>query len=125
MPNEATVVETWEHKLENRAANDGYGMCNTSSCQHCVCMFGGHGCNVDHRFVKLLGADMDVRRLRLQPGDKVVVRTDGLSDALRQTVIDTVKPLFPDNVVLVLDKSMDLTVLDAVGPTTVPVDVLR
>jgi hypothetical protein len=80
MPQEP-AIETWEHhpqRDEYRAANDGYGMCNTGSGRSFVCMFGGHGCDVDHRFIRLLGAlgEPEVRRLRLSPGDKVVVYSD-------------------------------------------------
>lgn len=53
----------------------------------------------------------ETRITRLQPGDIVVVKVSRLiSDAEHDYFLDHVKPLFPDNQVLVLDGGADLAI---------------
>lgn len=48
-------LKIWPNEEKLQRANNGYGMCNTSAygCKR-VCELGGIGCNVDHKFLKIL-----------------------------------------------------------------------
>lgn len=43
--------QIWLNNPKYRAANDGWGMCNTGSGKEVICSFGGIGCDVDHAVV--------------------------------------------------------------------------
>lgn len=54
----------------------------------------------------------DVKRLRLDPGDTLVVRLAApWTDQNRQELADRLKLAFPDNQVLVTDPGVELTVM--------------
>ena len=44
-------LEIWAEKPEYSKENKGFGMCNTGSGIEIICMLGGIGCNVDHRYI--------------------------------------------------------------------------
>jgi hypothetical protein len=61
--------------------------------------------------------EADVQRLRLQPGDVVVLRLPGeVPMVVRQELRDRLKRAFPGNDVLVIDQRHDLSVIGQIPP---------
>ena len=76
--------------------------------------------------MKLPRGVRDIRRLRLNPDDRLVVQLSGPATRDKIDVIrEQLQPRFPDNEILIVDRDTDLLVVGADPDTPLPRDPMK